>query len=143
MCGIQLSSECQKYSRAPPPEVVLDGGDGPCLSKLFPSWQMRINQRLNTFAEREAHWLNPPGLSRYLTGMENSRFSCYVTVTVLLVGCCGHVLQDRNLAGSWSALLLFSIMTFIWVSSLLQPYQFCLVAWPTAPHRSCPKQRLR
>jgi hypothetical protein len=43
-------------------------------------------------------------------------------IMVLLVGCCGHVLQDRNLVGNWFKLLLFSIMRAIKVLNLLQLY---------------------
>jgi hypothetical protein len=57
--------------------VVLDEGDGPCLSKLFYFMAdvkayilLRVSQGLNTFLgkecpEREAYWLNTQSLSRY------------------------------------------------------------------------------
>ena len=42
---------------------------------------LRVDQRVNTFCKkgclgREAYWLNPWGLSRYLTIMKKSRFLC-------------------------------------------------------------------
>ena len=104
----------------------------------------RVNQGLNTVCGkgcpgREAHWLNPLGLSRYLISIENSRSLCYVT------GChgplCGGVMVTRRQVDpvrELAARLLLSILRFPEVLNLLQPFQFFyLVAWSTCHTFMC------
>jgi hypothetical protein len=70
-----VRSECQEFGEAGREKASL----GDLGEALYTYVLLSVNQELNTFFRkecpgREAHWMNTPGLSRYLISMENARF---------------------------------------------------------------------
>ena len=96
-----VRSECQEFGEAGREKASL----GDLGEALYTYVLLSVNQELNTFCGKECpgkevHWLDTPSLSRYLISMENSGiYATWPVVKVLLVGCWGHVLQDRHWVG--------------------------------------------